>query len=113
KEKQTGLYFGNRLILPFHANFLKVIIDDEIIYDFSPGSKGIMIVEEKEFTNLYFLEHQLLKDSVYKYEAVNMIAVEKSKNIFDKAKHTKLPVYLEENHPVKLEEACNDMLFIE
>lgn len=31
----TGMHFGNRLIFPFHCELLKIIIEDEIITDFS------------------------------------------------------------------------------
>ena len=52
KGNKSGLYYGNRLVLPFKAHFLKVIIDNEIITDFSLSSKGIIIQEESDFTSL-------------------------------------------------------------
>jgi signal-transduction protein with cAMP-binding, CBS, and nucleotidyltransferase domain len=113
KNKLNGLYYGNRLILPFHAYFLKVIVDDEIIIDFSPSAKGINIVEEKNFTSLYLLDYKDLKSSVSKYEAVKILAVDKGKNIFDTGNHKKIVVYLKEKHKVRIEEADEDILFIE
>lgn len=113
KSKLKGLYYGRRLILPFKAHFLKAIVDDKIISDFSPNSEGIVIVEEKDFTSLYFLDYTLLKDSVTKYEAVKLIAVDKDKDIFDTGNHKKIAVYLEENHFARIEEADKDILFIE
>ena len=113
KNKLNGLYYGNRLILPFHAYFLKVIVDDEIIIDFSPSAKGINIVEEENFTSLYLLDYKDLKSSVSKYETVKILAVDKGKNIFDTDNHKKIVVYLEEKHKVRIEEADEDILFIE
>ncbi len=113
KGNKNGLHYGNRLILPFHAHFIKVIIDDNIIVDFSPSAKGINIVEEDEFTNLYFLDIKELKNSVSKYEAVKIIAVDKEKNVFDLSNHKKVAVYLEEKHNARIEETDEDILFIE
>jgi len=113
KNKLTGLHFGNRLILPFHAHFLKVIVEDEIISDFSPSAKGINIIEDEDFTNLYFLDYKELKNSISKFEVVKILAVDKGKNIFDTGNHKKIIVYLKEKHKAKIEEADEDILFIE
>ena len=113
KGKNSGLYYGNRLILPFKAYFLKVIINNEIITDFSRGSKGIDIEEEDSFTSLYFLEHKQLNDVVTKYESIKLVVVEKDNDIFDLANHKKLAVYLDDKHMAKIEETDADILFIE
>ena len=34
-ESSGGLYYGNRILLPFKAEILKIVIDSEIITDFS------------------------------------------------------------------------------
>lgn len=112
-KKISGLYYDNRLILPFKAYFFKVIIDKEIITDFSPSSKGINIEEEDDFTSLYFLEHKQLRDIVTHYESIKLVVVEKDKDIFDFANHKKLAVYLGEKHEARIEETDADILFIE
>jgi hypothetical protein len=113
ENKITGLYYNNRLILPFQVHFLKVIIEDDIITDFSPSSKGIFIREESDFTDVYFHEYKHLKDIVSKYEAIKMVVVEKGKNIFDYANHQKLAIYLDDKHIIKIEKTEDDILFIE
>ena len=113
ENKATGLFYNNRLMLPFHAHFLKVIIEDEIITDFSPSSKGIYIGEENDFTDMYFLEYKHLKDTVSKYEAIKMVVVEKGEDVFDSKNHKKLAVYLEEKHKTRIEKTEDDILFIE
>ena len=109
----NGLYYNNRLILPFQAHFLKVIIDDEIITDFSPSSKGIFIREESDFTDMYFLEYKHLSDAVSKYEAIKMVVVQKGEDVFDFKNHKKIAVYLEEQHKTRIEKTEDDILFIE
>ncbi len=81
-EKQNGLHYGNRIILPFKCHFLKVIFNDDIITDFSSGAKGIFIREEEEFTDVYFHDYSNLKEELSKYENIKMVVVEKSKKHF-------------------------------
>ena len=112
-QKKTGFLYGNRMILPFKARFLKVVIDSDIITDFSPSSKGISIVEEDHYTSLYFHEYDSLRDSLSKFEAIKLVLVEKEDNIFDLSKHMKLAVYKTETHTATIEETDHDILFIE
>ena len=112
-NKKTGFMYGNRLILPFKARFLKVVVNSDIITDFSPSSKGISIVEEDYYTSLYFHEYDSLRESLSKYEAVKIVLVEKEENIFDVNKHMKIAVYKTETHLANIEETDQDILFIE
>ncbi len=113
ENKIPGLFYNNRLVLPFQAHFLKVIIEDDIITDFSPSSKGIFIREESDFTDIYFLEYKHLNDAVSKYEAIKIVAVEKGKDVFDFKNHKKMAIYLGDKHQVRIEKTDEDILFIE
>jgi hypothetical protein len=113
KKDIHGLCYNNRLILPFKAEFLKVIVSADIITDFSRESKGIYIRETEDYTGIYFLEYKDLKDALSKYEAIKAVVVEKGKDIFDFKNHLKLSFYLEDNHKVKIEECDHDIIFLE
>ena len=113
KNKMNGLYYGNRILLPFKAQLLKVIIESDIITDFSRSSKGIQLVDHEEFLDLYFLEYKGLSDSLSKFEAIKIVLVEEGKNIFDWNNHRKIALYLAEKHKVSIEETDADILFIE
>ncbi|MGA8264512.1 MAG: hypothetical protein WB779_08740 [Ignavibacteriaceae bacterium] len=113
EKKLSGLCYGSRVILPFKASFLKVIIEDDIITDFSTSSKGIYIREDENYTDLYFLEIKDLKESITKYENIKMVVVEKGDDIFNLDNHKKLALYFEEKHNVKIEKTDDDILFIE
>jgi hypothetical protein len=108
-----GLYYKNRIILPFQAYFFVVIINDDIITDFSSVSKGILKYEGNGFTDLYFLDYKNLKDSISKYENIKMILCEKEKDIFDFNNHIKLALYLEDKHKVRIEKIDSDILLVE
>lgn len=108
-----GLYYGNRLVLPFHCEPLKVIIEDDIITDFSPSAKGISLRYADGFMDVYCLEYDNLKDSISKFEAIKFVAVEKGEDIFDEKKHLKFVVYLKEKNKTRIELADKDILFFE
>ena len=112
-KKLNGLHYYNRIILPFKAHFLKVIVSANIITDFSPNSKKIFIREKEEFTSVYFLDYKDLNDALSKYEAIKMVVVEKSKDIFDFNNHIKLSLYLEDQHHVKIEKCDQDIILLE
>jgi len=113
KNNLSGLWYHNRIILPFSVHFLKIIVNTDIITDFSLNSKGVFIREIEDFTDLYFLEYKDLNSSISKYEAIKMVIVEKGKDIFDFNNHLKLSLYLEKKHKVKIEECDQDILFLE
>ncbi|MCL5030934.1 MAG: hypothetical protein M1480_18155 [Bacteroidetes bacterium] len=113
KNNLKGLYYGNRILLPFNCYLLKVIIEDDIIMDFSPNSKSIYVHEEDNFTEIYFKQFKNIKDTVSKYETIKLIAVEKAKDIFNFDNHYKLAVHIEEEHKLTIEKTDEDILFIE
>lgn len=112
-QKAKGLYFSNRILLPFHAHFLKIVIDDESYTDYSPYSKQICISEESDFTNVYFREFKNIKDAVSKYEAIKIVAVEKDEDVFNLKNHFKLVLYPENEHNIRIEFTDDDILLIE
>ncbi|GAB4298307.1 MAG: hypothetical protein Kow0098_23480 [Ignavibacteriaceae bacterium] len=113
KEQPTGLHYGNRIILPFKAHFLKIIIDNKMVTDFSNSASGIFIRESEDFTDIYFLDYKNLREIVTKFENIKMVIVEKGKNIFDFSNHRKIAAYLHEKHKLTFEETDDDILFIE
>lgn len=113
KRKLYGFHYRNRLLLPFKAHFLKVIVNTDIITDFSPASKGIYLKEENSFTDVYFYDYADLKTVVKKFDAIKMIVVEKDRNVFNFDNHIKLALYLEDKHYLKIEKVDEDILFVD
>lgn len=109
----SGLYYGNRALLPFTCEVLKIIIDDEIIMNFSPDSKSIYVNETAQYTEIYFKQYKNLKDVVSKYESIKLIVIEKDKDIFNFDNHIKLVVRVEDEHKLTIEKTDEDILFIE
>ena len=113
KNNSGGLYYGNRAILPFNCFLLKVVLEDEIIMDFSPSSKAVYVGEGDGYTEIYFTRVKNLKEIVSKYETIKLIAVEKDKDIFNFDNHIKLDIHVGDEHKLTIEKTDEDILFIE
>ncbi len=112
-EKIKGLYYGPRVILPFVADILKVIIDDDIITDFSPLSEIAYYEKQDNFTEIYFFEHKDILKDVSKYEVIKMIVVEEGENMFNFSNHKKIALNPLEKHQIEISELDDEMIFIE
>ncbi len=112
KNKQ-GLHYGNRLILPCEVEILKVIINAEIIMDFSSTRYGAEYSIKDGFTEIYFKEFKSVEDEITKFESLKMIVVDKGKSLFDFSNHKKIALHPEENHVLKISRLDDDVLFIE
>lgn len=110
---KRGLWVGNRLLLPFHANFLKIIIDDEIITDFSSHSKFIEIDYYDSFTSVYFLKYTDLSQAVSEFKPIKIIAVEQHDDIFSVNSHKKLSLHFKDKHEVLIEFNSDEITFLE
>jgi hypothetical protein len=113
ENKINGLYYGNRVLLPFPCYILKIVIEDDILMDFSPSSKSLYIRSTDSFTEIYFKEFKNLKENITKYEAIKLVAVEKDEDIFQMDNHIKLALRLEDNHKLIIEKTDEDILFLE
>lgn len=113
KEKKSGLYFGNRVLLPFSCHIIKLNIENDLITDFSPSDKGVHVSENPDFMEIYFYDYKDLSDVVTKFEAIKIIVVEKGKDIFNPKNHIALALHPEENHILRIEKLGENQIFIE
>lgn len=113
EQKKNGIYYYNRIILPFKCEFLKIIFEDKIITDFSSCSPDIEIVEHENFTDLYFKKYKDVQSEFSEYEPIKIIACEKGADIFDFNNHIKLLLYIENEHLVKIELPSENQIIID
>lgn len=109
----NGMYYGNRILLPFKADILKAIIENEIIMDFSDFSEHAEYEIKEDRTEIYFYGYEDLSDFVSTYETIKLIVVEEGNDIFDQENHRKIILHVKEKHTLKIEEAGENNLFIE
>ena len=113
KNGTKGLYYGNRILLPFVIDIFKLIIDDEIITDFRFPKNLAEYIQHYDFTEIYFTEMKDVEEVVSKYEKIKIVAVEKGKDIFDLNNHVMLGLHLKDKHSIEIELLSDDDLFIE
>lgn len=109
----SGMYYGNRVLLPFHFHVLKIVIENNIITDFSIRNKGAYINEYPEFTEIYFLDYPDIEENISKFENIKMVIVEKGKDIFNFNDHRKIALHPEGNHILSIKELDENTIFID
>lgn len=112
-DKKIGLYYGTRVILPFVADILKAVIDDDLITDFSPISEGAYYEKFENYTEIYFFDHDDILKDVSKYETIKLVVVDEDDDIFNFDHHKKISLNPEENHKLVITEIDNDVVFID
>lgn len=113
EEKKHGIYYNNRVILPFKCEFLKIIFEDHIFTDFSSNSPDVEIIEHENFTDIYFKKYKDIQTELSKFENIKLIISEKNDDIFDFSKHIKLLLYIENDHRIRIELPDNNHIIID
>ena len=111
--EKLGLHYGNRLLLPCEVEILKIILNHDIIMDFSSSKYGAEYNIKDGFTEIYFKEVKSVEDELSKFESIKMIVVDKGKSLFDFNNHKKVSLRTEDKHILKITRIDDDVLFIE
>jgi len=112
-EKLDGLVYGNRVLLPFKAEILKIVIGSEIITDFSKQLHGAYVRVNELYTEIYFLDYKVLKDELPKYDAIKMVVVQQGKDIFNFDNHIPLELRIDGKHKLSIQKIGDDIIFFE
>lgn len=113
-DKQLkGLHYGNRILLPFKAEILKIVIGRSIITDFSKKPHGASIRVTDHYTEIYFCDYKELEQELASYEVVKMVVVEQGKDVFDFEHHVSLELDPISKHELSIAKIGDDLLFIE
>jgi hypothetical protein len=111
-QNRKGYHIGNRLILPFRCQLIKVIAEGHIITEMV-GGNDIKLQQDPHNTSIYFRHMGQLRNNFSKYEVIKLIACEWDDDLCDMSKHIKLVCGIGEKHEVTIEQPNDDMLFIE
>lgn len=106
-----GFYVGNRLILPFKCQLLKLIVDGHIYTEFV-GNEDIKISQDPKNTSVYFREVGKLSHFEDTYKSIKMIVAGEDEDLTDHDKHLKLVCYIHDHGAVDMEVPGDDILFI-
>jgi len=108
-----GLCYGNRVLLPFSGEILKIVIGHEIITDFSRSRHGARIRVTEDFTEIYFCDYENLSQEIPKYQVIKIVMLEDEKNVFDFKDHISIELEIKEKHRLNIKLIGDDILFIE
>ena len=108
-KNRTGLTFGNRLILPFHAHLIWVRVamhyssaasGGAVISDLSPQSKAASATQTSYGTELYLFKYNDLKEEFGRHKArVLLQVVEIDADIFKLSAHKTLECTFRDDLP--------------
>ncbi len=112
EKKLTGFHIGQRLILPFRCQLIKLIAKNEIYTEFV-GGEDIKISQDPQNTSIYFRNMGRLRNFLGDYGLIKMVVAEWDADLTDPRTHIKIVVELEEHHIARIYEPDNDILFIE
>lgn len=113
EKKMKGLHYGNRVLLPFKAEILKMVIGRNIITDFSKNPHGASIRVTDYYTEIYFCDYKDLEEELASYEVVKLVVVEQGKDIFNFENHIPLELDPGEKHELTIAQIGDDLIFIE
>ena len=111
-KNKKGFQIGNRLILPFKCQFIKVITDSDIITEFV-GNDDVQIHQGSKNTSIYFTERGKLRSMINSYKVVKIIICEDDDDLCIIDNHIKLVCEIKGQHEVDINLPSDDMLFIE
>lgn len=109
---KKGFYIGERMILPFKCNLIKLIVDNSIYYEFV-GNDDIKLSQEKFNTSIYFRSKGRLSTFEDSYEAIKLVVASEDVDLTDKSNHIKIVCYIKKKREVEISLPDDDILFIE
>lgn len=111
--KKSGLYYGNRILLPFRVEILKIVIEHDILMNFSKKSKEASYEIKENYTEIYLHNFSDLQSISSKYEMLKFVVVKEGDDIFNFENHIRISAIPEDNHSLKIDDLDEDILFIE
>lgn len=109
---KKGFHIGERLILPFKCNLLKLIVDNKIYTEFV-GNDDVKISQEAHNTSIYFRSAGRLSSFEGSYELIKIVVASETVDLTDRKNHIKIVCHILDDREVEIELPGDDILFIE
>jgi len=112
-DKSGGLYYGNRVLLPFRAEVLKIVIDSEIITNFSKHPNGASVRVTDSYTEIYFCDYKNLEEELTEYDVIKIVLVQQGEDVFNSKNHIPIELAIESKHKLSIQKIGDDKIFFE
>ena len=109
----SGLYYGNRVLLPFKAEILKIVIDSVIITNFSKQPHGAQVRTTDNYTEIYFCDYKNLEEDLTEYDVIKVVLVQQGDDMFNNKNHIPIELAIESKHKLSIKKIGDDILFFE
>jgi len=112
-ENGSGLHYGNRILLPFKAEILKIVIDSAIITDFSKQLHGASVRVSEYYTEIYFYDYKNLEEELTEYDLIKIVLVQQGKDVFNFENHIPIELKVQDNHKLSINKISDNTMFFE
>ncbi len=109
---KKGFHIGERLILPFRCNLIKLIVDNKIYTEFV-GNHDVKLSQENRNTSIYFRSAGRLSSFEGSYELIKMVIASEDVDLTDRSTHIKIVCHILDDREVEISQPDDDILFIE
>lgn len=107
EKKLNGMHYGGKILLPFCAHVFHALIVKKAIME---GGKDLEYTANfsykinEDFTEICFNNYDDLYEHLSEDDAINLLVVEKGKDVFNKANHRTIILHLKDEHIVEIVE---------
>lgn len=112
-EAVKALYYGNRLLLPFKVDILKIVIENDIITNFNSDKHDAKYFVRDSFTEIYFNDFKDIGAHAKDNDIIKMTVVEKGNDLFDTKKHIAIGLTYFSGHQLNIDKLDDEILYFE
>ncbi len=105
EQKLTGMHYGGRILLPFCAHVFKAVIVKKAIMEEGKDLEYMANFTYRindDFTEVCFGDYDDLYEHLSEDDAINLLIIEKGKDVFDDANHISINLHLKDKNSVDI-----------
>lgn len=111
-KNKDGYYIGNRMVLPFKCQIIKIMFDKETHHQMV-GNDEIQLHQDPMNTSIYFPKISDLNRWVNTHYPIKLIVAEMDADLTHQDMHVKLVGDIEEDHILKVHPPDENVIWIE
>lgn len=111
-QNKNGFYIGNRMILPFKCQIIKIMFDKETHHQMV-GNDELQLHQDQNNTSIYLTRVTHLERWVNTHYPIKLIVAEFDADLSDPSNHIKLVGDIEEDHVLKVHLPDDNVIWIE
>ncbi len=105
EQDLKGMHYGGRVLLPFCAHIFSAVIVKKAIMEEGKDleyTANFTYRINDDFTEICFGDYDNLYEHLSEDDAINLLAVEKGKDVFDVENHAQIALHLKDKNLVDI-----------